>query len=128
MSHSHHYYNHSVTMKDIKVSKAARLQRATVRKRRRTLLKKAHDFHKLCSAEVFLVIYKNSKFYVYSSNDKNTMWPPPLSDIVSIDFPPSSSTSSDISQQLTYPLPELYRPSRVGDLEQIDNGQAIGET
>lgn len=69
-------------MKDLKASKAARLERATVRKRRRTLLKKAHEFHKLCTAEVFLVVYKNHKFYVYSSNDQNKMWPPPLSDIV----------------------------------------------
>ncbi|KAL2282149.1 hypothetical protein FJTKL_11189 [Diaporthe vaccinii] len=98
------------TMRDSQAFKAVKSQQNTARNRRRTLLKKAHELHKLCSAEVFLVVYKSSKFYVYSSNDNNPKWPPPLSEI-----------------QLTYPLPEIYHPSRMGDLEQVGEQAADRE-
>lgn len=75
-------------MKALSVSdiacKTARSQRATLRKRRRTLFKKADEFHKLCRAEVYLVLYKQNRFYVYSSNGGNAAWPPNLDNIASI--------------------------------------------
>lgn len=70
---------------------AARLQRVLIRKRRRTLLRKADEFHKLCGAEVYLVLYKRGKFYAYSSNRENALWPPALKEIVSRTVEPFSS-------------------------------------
>lgn len=66
----------------IPVMDRARLQRAIAHKRRRTLIKKADEFRYLCEAEVYLVLYKNSKFYVYSSQEENTSWPPSMDKIV----------------------------------------------
>ena len=57
-------------------------QLAKIRRRRQTVFRKADEFHKLCDAEVYVLILKNSRFYVYSSAERPN-WPPPTADIVS---------------------------------------------
>jgi hypothetical protein len=57
-------------------------QREKTRKRRETLLRKADDFHKLCDTDVYMVLYKQNKFYVYTSQKNKPAWPPALTEIV----------------------------------------------
>jgi hypothetical protein len=69
-----------------KVVKKAKREREMFRKRLRTIVKKVEGLHTQCGGEAFLAVYKNGKFYVFSSNPGNKRWPPPLSDIVSPDI------------------------------------------
>lgn len=52
------------------------------RKRERRLIKKAHELHHLGDTEVFLVTLYNKQLYVYSTQPRNRLWPPPLLDMV----------------------------------------------
>lgn len=57
-------------------------------RRKRSLFKNAHDFHMTFSAaEVYVCLHHNNKFYVYTSTT-NHYWPPPLTEIVSLAWPP----------------------------------------
>ncbi|KAK4184131.1 hypothetical protein QBC35DRAFT_392370 [Podospora australis] len=81
-----------------------RLQLARIRKRRHTLFKKAHEFHRLCDAQVYLLIRKNCRFFVYTSST-NQHWPP---------------TKREIST--SYPLPVIYTPGTDGRLGESGTG------
>lgn len=65
---------------------------ARTRKRRQTLIKKVDEFHKLCDAQVYLIIRKNHRFYIYSSNTMDGEWPPTQKNIVSIYLPAFRAT------------------------------------
>ncbi|KAL2137677.1 hypothetical protein VTI28DRAFT_8570 [Corynascus sepedonium] len=65
------------------------------RKRRKTLIKKVDEYHRLCGAQVYLVIWTNCRFYVYSSNS-SPEWPPSSKDILN-----------------TFPLPTILNPDSI---------------
>ncbi|KAI9732147.1 MAG: hypothetical protein M1834_004243 [Cirrosporium novae-zelandiae] len=50
--------------------------RERFRRRKINLLKKAHEMKLMCEAEVYLVIHRNERYYVYNSSDC-PQWPPP---------------------------------------------------
>jgi hypothetical protein len=52
------------------------------RRRKISLLSKADDLHRFFGADVFFVIQKNGKYYVYISAEK-PHWPPTKEQIVS---------------------------------------------
>ncbi|KAL2179000.1 uncharacterized protein P884DRAFT_257118, partial [Thermothelomyces heterothallicus CBS 202.75] len=65
---------------------------AQIRKRRKTLFKKVDEFHQLSNAGVYLLIWHNCRFYIYSSN-QSSEWPPSPKHIAT-----------------TYPLPIVFTP------------------
>lgn len=55
--------------------------RSRVWKRKRTVLKKVHEFGKITNSPVFLLFVLNNRYYSYSTDAP--MWPPPLEKVVS---------------------------------------------
>jgi hypothetical protein len=60
----------------------AKAQAERRRKRRISLLKKAHEFSTICGADVYVVLRYKGKFYTYSSFS-HPSWPPSRPEIVS---------------------------------------------
>jgi hypothetical protein len=84
--------------------KAHRRKLDQERSRRRTLLKKADDFHELCDAEVYMVIHHKAKFYVYSSTAdlKLADSPAGIGSLASLSLPHSPNQNAKAKQ---YPAP-----------------------
>ena len=62
-------------------SKQARKRQTTkISKRKKTLFQKAHSFHEDCGFEVYLLLRKGYRSYVYNSRQEA---PPPHAEIVS---------------------------------------------
>ena len=96
---------------------------ARVRKRRINLMKKAEQFRKDYDAEVYVVVFKNSRFYTYSSTD-NEQWPPTRSHIVCCPSHSPFLLRTDSLQLRTYPLPQLYTPQTFTKAAEESNGPA----
>lgn len=58
-----------------------RIVREKFRKRKVSCLKKVHELGSLCQAEVYILIFRNGKYYTYKSTNQPD-WPPPDSEIV----------------------------------------------
>lgn len=78
--------------------KEAKLRASRARRGRQTLFRKASQFHEEFDAEVYMVLYKNSRFYVYNSTGQTVSWPPPMSEIVSV--PPRTRGHSELAPDL----------------------------
>ncbi|KAB5581210.1 hypothetical protein GE09DRAFT_465350 [Coniochaeta sp. 2T2.1] len=55
---------------------------AKMRKRRQTILNKIDEFHESSSADIYLLIHVNGKFYQYIAS-QNPLWPPTQTQVVS---------------------------------------------
>ncbi len=58
-----------------------RRARENYRKRRNTFIKKAHELALKYSADVYLVLRRDNKYHIYTSNDRDG-WPPSKADLV----------------------------------------------
>ena len=58
-----------------------RRKRERLRRRKRSLFRKAFQFGKLCEADVAVIIHNNGRFSTYRSMDRES-WPPSMKDIV----------------------------------------------
>ena len=88
-------------------SNPSRSVREKWRKRRHNLLKKANELSQMCDAQIYIIMFCNSKYYTYKSTNQN--WPPPEGEIIyfsSISHGPRWQTS----QQRQYPVPEHKEP------------------
>jgi hypothetical protein len=47
-----------------------RAEREKFRKRRKDLLKKINELSRLCHADIYLVMYQNERYYIYSSTNR----------------------------------------------------------
>ena len=61
-------------------NQARKRQNTKISKRKHTLFKKAHSFHEDCGFEVYLLLRKGYRSYVYNSRREA---PPPHAEIVS---------------------------------------------
>ncbi|KAI1475709.1 hypothetical protein F4774DRAFT_421350 [Daldinia eschscholtzii] len=59
------------------------------------MIQHAHNFHKDCNAEVFVIFYHNDKYHIYTSNTQSA-WPPPLNEILS--FNPEVNTAESVER------------------------------
>ncbi|KAH6658611.1 hypothetical protein BKA67DRAFT_217800 [Truncatella angustata] len=82
-----------VILNDTLTRQARKKAAAKFSKRRRTLVKRAHDLYRDCDAEVFLVIKKNNKLHVFNSEPSRASWPPSYDSIIK-----------------SYPLPNIQTP------------------
>lgn len=55
--------------------------RSRIWKRKKTILKKAHEFGKITNSPVFLLFLLNNRYYSYSTD--GPMWPPSFEKVVS---------------------------------------------
>ncbi|KAK8036341.1 Transcription factor- MADS-box [Apiospora rasikravindrae] len=62
--------------------RARRRESTRFSKRRRTYIKGSHKLSKDCNAQVFTVVKKDNKFYVYNSAPQDVAWPPSYAEIV----------------------------------------------
>ena len=74
----------SITMTTLRsnVARARKREYSRARKRRITLMRKADQFSKDCQADVYVLIFRDGKFFTYSSLE-DEQWPPQLSKVVS---------------------------------------------
>jgi len=56
--------------------------REMYRKRKITLIKKAHELGKLCEVDIAVIICRNGRYFTYRSMDRQS-WPPSMDQIVS---------------------------------------------
>lgn len=59
-----------------------RSMREMYRKRKTTLIKKAHELGKLCEVDIAVIICRNGRYFTYRSMDRQS-WPPSMDQIVS---------------------------------------------
>ncbi|KAB5528996.1 hypothetical protein GE09DRAFT_1149318 [Coniochaeta sp. 2T2.1] len=80
---------------------------AKIRKRRHTILKKIDEFHGFSSADIYLLVHVNGKFYRYVAS-QNPLWPP-----------------TQVQVEKSYPLPQLYTPAsfKVSKRESVANSK-----
>jgi hypothetical protein len=57
-------------------------KRESLRRRKKTLVKKVHEFGRDFNIDVALILCKNGRYFTYRSIDQDT-WPPPMKQIVS---------------------------------------------
>lgn len=62
-------------------AKDAKRQRLRSLKRRATIIKKLDELHTICGYEVYTLLQKGFRTYIYKSN-KNTLWPPTHTEVV----------------------------------------------
>lgn len=60
---------------------ARRAECQMFRKRSKTCINKANELAAKCSADVYLLLYKDRRYTIYSSSDRSG-WPPTDSDVV----------------------------------------------
>jgi len=70
----------------------------TLRRRKKTLVKKVYDF------EVALILSKMGRYSTFRSLDQDT-WPPSMEQIISQCNPCKPPTNLRSKQQLSYPVP-----------------------
>ena len=90
-----------------------RATREMYRKRKMTLVKKAHELGKLCEVDVAIIICRNGRYFTYRSMERRS-WPPFMEQIVSRFFS-ASIVKAYFEQEISYPLPENLLPR---DLEE----------
>lgn len=79
-------------------------------KRKRCCLKKAHELGHLCQAEVYVAIYRNGRWYTYSSS-REPQWPPPDYVIVRLNVSILENVYAYAQQQgRQFPPPERKYP------------------
>lgn len=54
-----------------------RRTRERFRRRKNCILRKANELAQLCSADVFVIVRKNDRYFVYNSEDASKFPPPP---------------------------------------------------
>lgn len=62
-------------------AKAAKRERLRSLKRRATVIKKLDELHTICGYEVYTLLQKGFRTYIYKSN-RSTVWPPPDPEVV----------------------------------------------
>ena len=84
-------------------------EQETFRKRRGGLTKKAHELSHFTKTDLYLVMFRGGRYYVYSSADRDG-WPPSQSDIVSAGNAFLADGNADL-QDTNYPPSERKGPS-----------------
>lgn len=90
--------------------KARKREMTRFSKRRKTYIRRAHELAKDCDSQVFTVIRKNNRLFVYNSDPQDATWPPTTNDIVS---KPTSGQKQALTysiQARAYPLPQIFTP------------------
>lgn len=89
------------------VRKARKREMSKFSKRRKTFIKRANDLSRDCNSRVFVVIQKNNRFHVYTSEPGNQNWPPSHNDIVGI-WSRVKSTMADGSTDASLPTSKHF--------------------
>lgn len=58
-------------------------EREKLRRRKKSLIKKAYELGKLFDIDVAVILHKNGRYFTYRSTDQES-WPPSMKQIVSL--------------------------------------------
>ncbi|KAF7912281.1 uncharacterized protein EAF01_001302 [Botrytis porri] len=96
-------------------SRTNKTRSETIRKRKATLIKKAHELGRLDGIDVAVFIFHRNQYFTYKSVD-TISWPPSINDI-QLTYPmPVNFTSKDIEERLS-----LKRKTAVDGASQNEN-------
>ena len=104
-----------------------RRRRASARfnRRKRGLQRKADELQRLCEADVFVLIRRNSQYHVFTSIEDPSSWPPSMQHVVSIHLGLKQPWSAlTVTQEQSYPLPEILTPQKLAKKWQKGNKNA----
>ncbi|TGO32401.1 hypothetical protein BHYA_0321g00080 [Botrytis hyacinthi] len=96
-------------------SRANKMRSEAIRKRKATLIKKAHELGRLDGIDVAVFIFHRNQYFTYKSVD-TISWPPSINDI-QLTYPmPVNFTFKDIEERLS-----LKRKTAVDGTSQDEN-------
>ncbi|KAF7505067.1 hypothetical protein GJ744_001286 [Endocarpon pusillum] len=94
---------------------SGRGQREKFSRRQKSLFKKLFELNEVCGAKCHVVLQRNNKFFVFTSEEDTESWPPPLAKIKQSYPPPTIVNAKDygktlVTTGLSNIIPVLSRP------------------